>query len=202
MPEVTAILLAAGLSRRMGDKNKLLLPIGGIPMVRHVAKTYLDAIDGHLVVVTGFQSDAVERALGGLDVQLVHNAAFRSGQSWSVATGLAHAPDTDLLLIGLADQPLLTPADLLDLIRAHRNADPHRITIPMQSNTRGNPIVIPRTLRSRLMENQDRPGCMRFTRDFPEHVQVAPLSAAGFYRDIDTPEEFRALAVSETEGAL
>ena len=63
MSEATAILLAAGLSRRMGAKNKLLLPIGGTPMVRHVALTYLASIDGPLTVVPGFKADRIATAL-------------------------------------------------------------------------------------------------------------------------------------------
>ncbi len=201
MSEATAILLAAGLSRRMGAKNKLLLPIRGTPMVRHVALTYLAAIDGPLTVVTGFKADRIAAALAlqGLDVKLAHNGAFDSGQPSSIAAGLAAAPDADLLLIGLADQPLLSAADITTLIESHRNADLARITIPMEGERRGNPIVVPQTLRARLTENPDRPGCMRFTRQYPEHVQRAPMNAAGFYDDIDTPEEFRALVASETE---
>ncbi len=199
MSEATAILLAAGLSRRMGAKNKLLLPIGGTPMVRHVALTYLAAIDGPLTVVTGFKADRIAAALQGLDVKLAHNGAFDSGQPSSIAAGLAVVPDADLLLIGLADQPLLSAADITALIEFHRNADLARITIPMEGERRGNPIVVPQTLRARLTENPDRPGCMSFTRQYPEYVQRAPMNAAGFYDDIDTPEEFRALVASETE---
>ncbi len=199
MSEVTAILLAAGLSRRMGAKNKLLLPIGGTPMVRHVALTYLAAIDGPLTVVTGFEADEIAAALQGLDVRLAHNDAFDSGQPSSVAAGLAVAPVADILLIGLADQPYLSAADITALIEFHRSADEARITIPMEGERRGNPIVVPHTLRTRLLENPDRPGCMSFTRHYPEHVQCAPMNAAGFYDDIDTPEEFRALVASLAE---
>ncbi|MCH2164494.1 MAG: nucleotidyltransferase family protein [Marinovum sp.] len=199
MFEMAAILLAAGLSRRMGPTNKLLLEISGKPMVRHVAETYLSAIDGPLTVVTGFEADRVGAALWGLDLHLVHNDVFIRGQPSSVSAGLVAAPEAELLLIGLADQPLLTASNLRSLMACHKNADPRRITIPMRGDRRGNPIVIPRLLRDRLTENPERPGCMRFTRDFPEHVQRAPMEADGFYHDIDTLDDSRALPASDAE---
>ena len=195
MNDVTAILLAAGMSQRMGAENKLLLPVNGAPMVRCVAETYLAAIDGPVTVVTGYDAARLRDVLSGLPVTFAHNPSFESGQPSSVAAGLAHAPEADLLLIGLADQPLLKPGDLADLLALHRASDPGKITIPMHRGVRGNPIVVPRSLRPRLTENPDRPGCMRFTRDHPEHVQAADLSAPGFYTDIDTPADYAALAV-------
>ena len=197
MPEVSAILLAAGLSRRMGAPNKLLLPVGDKPMVRRVAEAYLGAIDGPLTVVPGCDAQKVRTALHDLPLRFAHNPDFESGQPSSVATGLQHAPETDLLLIGLADQAMLTSDNLVDLVAAHRAGNADKITIPMRHGTRGNPIVIPRSLRSRLTENPKRPGCMRFTRDYPEHVQAADLSAAGFYSDVDTPRDYETIVSHE-----
>ena len=199
MSEVSAILLAAGVSRRMGPMNKLLLPVGGKPMVRHVAETYLAALDGPLTVVTGHEADRIAAALQGLDLKLALNRDYLNGQPTSVAAGLAAAPETDLLLIGLADQPVLTATDITALIRFHRGANPQQITVPTDGTRRGNPIIVPRNLRARLTENPDRPGCMRFTRDHPEHVQHAPMTATGFYHDIDTPEDAGALATDASE---
>ena len=199
MNEVSAILLAAGLSRRMGATNKLLMPIAGKPMVRHLAETYLSALQIPLTVVTGYEADKVRAALAGLSVVFAHNASFADGQPGSVATGLKVAPDTGLLLIGLADQPRLTPDDLAHLGRAHRDNDANKITVPMLDGQRGNPIAIPRVLRPRLTENTDRPSCMRFTRDHPELVQFTPLTSEGFYADVDTPDDYAALIHEETE---
>lgn len=190
MADVAAILLAAGLSRRMGAQNKLLLPIDGVPMIRRVAMAYLGAIDTDLTVVTGHEASAVRRALSGLAVSLVHNANFTSGQQSSVATGLHCAPDAHLLLIGLGDQPLLTTQDLQDLIAAHVAGDATKVTIPVHNGARGNPITIPQLLRRRLLENPARPGCLGFTRDHPEHVQAATLPSPGFYTDVDTPDDY------------
>lgn len=193
MPKYNAILLAAGLSTRMGAANKLLLPWGAQTVIEAVAATYLAAIDGTLTVVTGHEAEHVQAALSGLDVQFAHNPNYAQGQPTSVATGLKAAPQSDNLLIGLGDQPLLTPTDLATLMTAHNKIN-SRITIPVQGEDRGNPIVVPATLRPRLTENPDRPGCMRFTREHPECVARLPMTSPGFFTDIDTPEAYAALA--------
>lgn len=201
MGSVAAILLAAGLSRRMGVQNKLLLPVAGKPMVRHLAETYLPVLTEPLTVVTGYDADAVRGALAGLPIEFAHNEDFAAGQPSSVATGLTAAPDADLLLIGLADQPRLSSENLMQLVKWHGANDPKKISVPKRGINRGNPIAIPRALRPRLTENPERPGCMRLTRDEPELVQFAPLSADGFYADVDTPDDYEALSQIETETA-
>ncbi len=193
MPKYNAILLAAGLSTRMGAANKLLLPWGTKTVIEAVAATYLAAIDGTLTVVTGHEAEHVQAALSGLDVQFAHNPDYAQGQPTSVATGLKAAPQSDNLLISLGDQPLLTMSDLKALMLSHDKIKT-RITIPVQGQDRGNPIVVPASLRPRLTENPDRPGCMRFTRDHPECVARLPMTSPGFFTDIDSPEAYAALA--------
>ena len=198
MPSVGALILAAGQSQRMGPPNKLLLPIGDHPMIRHVVQTYRAALDGRITVVTGYEAQQVEAALKGLDVRCVFNPDHAKGQQGSVAVGLRHAPEVDLLLIGLGDQPLLTASDIRALVDAHAQGNPDKVSIPFMGEVRGNPIAIPKVLRPQLTADPQRPGCMRFTRDNPDMVQRHPLPAPGFYTDVDTPKDYAALAHAVT----
>ena len=199
MHDPTAIILAAGLSRRMGEQNKLLLPIHGVPMIRHMVDVYSTVTQAPILVVTGHQADAVEAALEGCDVTTVHNPDFESGQQTSVVCGLKAATGAGPILIGLGDQPALTSQDLEALLSAHHAADPARISIPLYEDRRGNPIVIPAALRGRLLEDKRSPGCKTFTRAHPEHVQFHPMPSPGFYTDIDTPEAYEALNADEVK---
>ena len=190
MHEAKAILLAAGLSRRMGTANKLLMPVNGRPMVRHVVEQYCAILGSGVWVVLGHQSSEIAAALQGTAVNMVYNPAFDQGQSTSVATGLRVVPDGGDLLIGLCDQPILDKSDLSDLLSAHRDADPHKISIPVSGDRRGNPIVVPQALRSRLLDDPRAPGCRKFTRAYPDLVQHLTLHAPGYYEDVDTPEVY------------
>ncbi|SHH33279.1 molybdenum cofactor cytidylyltransferase [Cognatiyoonia sediminum] len=202
MKDVSAILLAAGLSRRMGQKNKLLLPVEGRPMVCHVAETYIDVVDGPLIVVTGFEEDHIRQALKGLSITFARNEAFSTGQAGSVAKGSSVAPEAKAILVGLADQPLLKACDLQELLEARRRHAQVKITVPTKNGQRGNPIVIPAALRSRLTENPDKPGCIHFTRAHPETVQKVEFSTDGFFTDVDTPQDFAKVLQTKEEAVI
>lgn len=194
MAEVVTILLAAGLSRRMGARNKLLLPVGDDPMITHVVRTYEAATDGPIIVVTGHEADKVALALHGTLATPLFNPSYADGQMTSVVCGLRAAGEADLLLIGLGDQPHLQPEDLETLLAAHRTGDPTKISIPQRGEDRGNPIVVPGSLRARLLADPKSPGCKTFTRAHPDEVQFHALPARGFYADVDTPEDYAALS--------
>lgn len=199
MSEVTAIILAAGLSRRMGPRNKLLLPINGVPMIRHMVDTYRMVTDGPVWVVTGHDADAVTACLVNCDVRLVHNPNYADGQQTSVACGLRALTQADQILIGLGDQPALTQRDLRRLLNTHKAADSGRISIPLLDGQRGNPIIVPWRLRDRLLSDPKSPGCKSFTRTHPDDVQFHTLPSPGFYEDVDTPDAYAALGAAERE---
>jgi molybdenum cofactor cytidylyltransferase len=199
MPKTVAILLAAGLSSRMGARNKLLLPVHGRPMIRHMVDTYHTATGQDVCVITGHEADEVAHALKDAPAKLYFNPDYEQGQPTSVACGLQSAPTCDRLLIGLSDQPLLTDADLSSLLDAHDEGDASKISIPLHCDQRGNPIVVPASLRARLLEDPRSPGCKKFTRAFPEHVQFHTLSQHGFYADIDTPDAYASFSFEATQ---
>lgn len=87
---VGAIILAAGLSRRMATRNKLLLPVdaaGEMPMIRHVVETYLAAVDGEVCVVKGFEAPRIATALVGLPLRVLHNPDYEKGPALLRAGG-------------------------------------------------------------------------------------------------------------------
>ena len=197
MLETVAIILAAGLSTRMGAQNKLLLPIGGDPMIRHMVMTY-GAVASSVLVVTGHERLAIETALAGTDAKTVFNPSFARGQQTSVVCGLRAAPQSAQYLIGLGDQPYLSPRNLRELLHRHAT-DPRRITVPRTGDQRGNPIVVPDALRRTLLEDVQSPGCRKFTRNNPEQVKFHETDAPGYFTDIDTPQAYAALELATLE---
>jgi molybdenum cofactor cytidylyltransferase len=189
----TAVLLAAGLSSRMGGPNKLLLDLGGAPLVRRVAEALAAVTDATPpVAVLGRDAPLVEETLHGLGFRTTRiDPAL--GQARSMRAGLAAAPEADETLIALADQPLLTPAALAALLAAHRT-DPARITVPMNGTARGNPIVLPRALGAAIATDGPNLGCRSFTERFPHLVHGFATDDPAFFTDVDTPEDYAALS--------
>ncbi len=189
MAECGAIILAAGLSRRMGARNKLLIEMNGRPMIRRVVRAAVDVCDGPVTVVTGHQRADIESALAGLPVFCVHNPAFETGQKSSVVCGLKATAEAEATLMMLGDQPLLSPKHLIWLLSQHRAQTPRKITVPVNGAVRGNPLVIPRALKSLLLANPRDPGCRSFTRAHLEHVHRVETADPAFFLDIDTAED-------------
>ena len=92
---MTTIVLAAGLSERMG-RNKLLLSFRNEPIIIHTIRNALEFSD-RVIVVTGNEREKLEKAIAHLDVDIVFNPDFREGQRISSLKGVERVEDDDLL---------------------------------------------------------------------------------------------------------
>ena len=116
---VSGVVLAAGVSSRMGQ-HKLLLPLAGEPLVRRVTSAVLEAGFDDVLVVVGYEHDRVVSALGGLPVRHVVNFDYASGMGSSFRTAVAALTDSDAAMFALADQPLLAAADYRRVLDAYK----------------------------------------------------------------------------------
>ncbi len=114
---ISAVVLAAGLARRMG-RDKLLLPLDDKPVIRHVVETvvalgFLETI----VVVNPNNSDAIRQALSDLSVRIVRNERFEEGMASSIVAGVsAVSPASEALMLLQGDQPLVSAEMLREVI--------------------------------------------------------------------------------------
>ena len=184
---VNVILLAAGLSRRMGNVNKLLLDIDRQPMVRRIAALYRSLFSS-VTVVTGFEQNKIQAALTGLDVALLFNPNFETGRQSSARAGLeVQNLDGEGVMIALADQPQLTRSDILDFTKAFLASETPKVFVPVFEAQRGNPIIFPSHF-IREMRSGDGPlDGRKFIQDNPERVHKFPVSRSAFIADLDTP---------------
>ncbi len=194
---VAAIVLAAGSSRRMGGRNKLLLPFGGRPLVRHVVTTILASRADPVLVVLGHEAEAVRAALAELPVTFVYNPRHAEGMTTSIQAGVAAAP-ADVLgyMICLSDLPLIEAAEYDRLINAFREAharDPACIVVPEFEGRRGNPVLFAAHYRAAILAEERLTGCRGLVQRHPEHVVRVPMPTDHILQDIDTPKAFAAL---------
>ncbi|MCY0150388.1 nucleotidyltransferase family protein [Hoeflea sp. G2-23] len=189
MYDTAAIVLAAGLSRRMGAVNKLLIDINGAAMIRNTVSACAAVCDAPVTVVTGHQAAVIEQVLAGLNVRFIHNPDYASGQASSVVSGLNAVPEARTTLVVLGDQPLLDNEALRQLLAAHRASDETRITIPVNGTDRGNPLVIPLALKASLLSDKTNPGCRKFTRNNPDKVNQVAFDNPAYFTDLDTLDD-------------
>jgi len=192
---IFGVLLAAGMSSRMGQP-KQLLAWGGRPMVRHVAEQALASRLTGLVVVTGASAVGARAALVGLDgpVQTVENSDFAQGQAGSLRAGLAALPAAAAAaLVLLVDQPLVTPA-LIDAILAAYDADRSALAVvPRHRGRRGNPVLLASALFPELGTLQGDVGARTVLDRHADRIRWLDVDDPAVVTDVDTPEAYQTL---------
>ena len=143
---LAAILLAAGLSTRMGEKNKLLEPWKGEPLIFHAAKVLSkgkeDGLLAKVFVVTGNDQKQVEESLSGLDLLCAYNKNYEMGMASSLATGISALGDEVAgVFVCLGDMPAVDLALLEKLGSAFLPAEGKDIVVPSCGPRRGHPVL-------------------------------------------------------------
>jgi molybdenum cofactor cytidylyltransferase len=190
---VSAVVLAAGRSTRMGGPNKLLAELDGKKLVRIVTEQALASKAKDVIVVTGHQAELVEKALAGLQVKFVRNPDFASGLASSVKAGISVVPkQADGAVICLGDMPMIS-ADLIDrLIDAFAPDRGNLITVPVSDGRRGNPVLWSRRFFGELAVLDGDVGARHLIAKHNEAVAEVPVEGDGAFLDIDTPQGLEA----------
>jgi molybdenum cofactor cytidylyltransferase len=182
---ISAVVLAAGGSTRMG-RQKLLLPVGGEPLVRRVVNAVCDAGFDDVLIVAGFEHELVLSALEGLPVRYALNHEFATGMGSSFRTAVEHLPDSDASMFALADQPMLTAIEYRRLLDTYRHSGN-----PIVSARYGEVMAPPHLLAREffpelaLLEHGARSVLLRHL-DRTTIVRFAPELLV----DVDTPKDY------------
>jgi molybdenum cofactor cytidylyltransferase len=194
---VTAVILAAGSSTRMG-KPKQLLDWESRPLVRHIAETALASVVDGVAVVTGANGDEINGALEGLSVQPVFNPDYRFGQSTSLRAGLAALdPETSAVVFLLVDQPTVVPSSI-DAVVGIWRATGSPIVQARYGSTPSHPVLFTRPLFAELQRVQGDEGARSILAAHRDEIAFADLPGPTPF-DIDTEDDYRAaLATGST----
>ncbi|HQT64778.1 MAG: hypothetical protein B7Z75_06430 [Acidocella sp. 20-57-95] len=200
---ISVVVLAAGLSSRMEGKHKLILDVAGEALVHRTVQAVLGIKPVETIIVTGFQADAVQAALAGLDVRFVHNADYTGGQPGSVAAGVRALRDyCHAVMIVPGDQALLTPEHLYSLIAAYAKCE-RAILVPYHKGQRGNPIIFSAHFIPLVTSGGVNVGCRHLIETHSADVAQAEFEADAFITDCDTQADYASLIVrfstSQTE---
>lgn len=200
---VTAVVLAAGLGRRMGAHNKLLLPYQEQPMLRHIVSQALASLCQRVVIVLGHQADAIRQALAGLPVEFADNPHFSEGLAASVRVAAHIAPSNSPLLIMLGDMPQVDTHVINALVQAYAGAarsDPALAAThffqPVFEGQPGNPVLWGASWRSALQAVQGDEGARRVIKANLQARVLVAVEHAGILRDVDQPDDLALMGMS------
>jgi molybdenum cofactor cytidylyltransferase len=198
---VSAVILAAGTSTRMG-RPKQLLPLGGTTVLAHAIENVRSAGVVEMVLVLGASAEAIRRQLPqslleGLKV--VVNQAYAQGMASSLREGLsALDPQSAAALIILGDQPLVRPQTLLQIMAGYHQSRA-RIVIPLHQGKRGNPVLLNRAVFPEVMALEGDTGCRAIFANHLDAILKVEVDDPGILLDIDNQDDYDRLTLTIRE---
>jgi molybdenum cofactor cytidylyltransferase len=189
---ISAIVLAAGQSRRMGGQ-KVLLPYGEVTVIEHIVHTLEEAGADEIIAVVGHDADRVAAALQNTAARIVLNPDYQSGMLSSARCGIrAVFTRARAFLIALGDQPSIRCEVVRALIQEFKNLpeDSQAILVPTCDGRRGHPMIVFRHFRDPILTRFDDVGLRGLLQAHPDLVREIPVAHPGILRDMDAPQDY------------
>jgi molybdenum cofactor cytidylyltransferase len=190
---IAAVVLAAGLSTRMG-RPKLILPWGSTTIIGQVVVTLKQAGIGEIIVVTGGARQevaaAVEAAIGSA-ARTVFNPHYAEGDMViSLRVGMNALSDAaQAMLVTLGDQPQIDADVVCALLDAYRPGQDSLI-IPSFQMRRGHPWMVDRSLWPDLFSAPHGFTMRDFVKAHQKQITYLPVETSSILRDVDTPDDY------------
>ena len=189
MNDIWAIVLAAGLSSRMGTQ-KLLLPFGDKTIIEKVVENILASGILQIKVVLGADHVEIAETLRSWPVSFIRNVNYREGMHSSVMSGVSSLPhSTRAVLIFLGDQPFI-PAKVTEKVVEAWKSSGKGIVIPLFESKRGHPGLYDLKYRNELTNLNPEIGLRSIAQTFPEDVCEVETFSPEIVRDIDTKSDY------------
>ena len=189
---ISAVLLAAGRSRRM-NAFKPLLPFGERSVVEVCIDNLLKGGVEETVVVVGHRADEMRDRLAHLQVRFAVNTDAESEMGVSIARGVEQVSHyAEAVLLALVDQPAVPP-EVIKFLIEERGRTGARLVLPEYEGRGGHPVLIDLSLREELLNLDQERGLRGLFAAHRDEVLRVPVSTPYVARDMDTWDDYRAL---------
>ena len=196
---VSAVILAAGLSSRMGQ-HKMLLPYKNDIILSATIRNIQASLVNKYVLVLGHNAQAVREILPK-GVPFVFNADYEQGMTSSIQCGIRNLNLNDTgdiygIMVCLGDMPAITAQQYDDLITSFEQAykkNPNTILVPFYQDQRANPVIFSSIYAAEILEHKSSFGCKGLISKYKQYVNTFPITSASYISDIDTPQDYQRL---------
>jgi molybdenum cofactor cytidylyltransferase len=192
---VTAIVLAAGLSQRMGNVNKLLLQYKGKTIIETTLTNILASGIKEIIVVTGHEAEKVKGVIQHLPVLIIDNPDYAKGMTTSIQHGIEHAKESGYMIC-LADMFLIT-SDEYALLKKTFDDSFHSNTkyiyIPRYNNEKGNPVIFSPYYKDGILKHKEMEGCKAIVQTNKENIFWIEMPTDHVLQDMDYYEDYKKL---------
>jgi len=186
---ISAILLAAGQSKRMNGENKLTKEIQGTPLIKHSVKNILASSIDELIVVLGHQKETIEKLIDkNKKIKFVFNKDFESGIASSIKTGLNNLSEkTEAFFICLGDMPMVNPNIYNQLIKSINKRE---IIVPTYKGQQGNPVLFAKSMKEKIINISGDVGAKKILELNKDKILNLEINDQCVTKDFNTQDSF------------
>ena len=187
---ISAIILAAGESKRMGQP-KMLMSWGEVTVLEHVITMFRKAGIEDIVVVVGAEREQIEKIVSQYPIRCVHNEDYANSEMLSsLQCGLkAMTRETRATLIGLGDQPQVQEGSVRLICEAYHNTRSELI-VPSFQMRRGHPWLAGRTFWGELLNMKAPESSRDFLNRHTDRIHYVDAKTPTILADLDTPDDY------------
>ena len=191
---IDCFILAAGMSKRMGNENKLLKKINNNTVLNQTLINHTESNINNINLILGHQKDIILKYIDQNKISIIENNNFKSGMLSSILKINENiSSKTKGILISLADMPFVTAEDINKLIKIFNENDQKIICIPENRGKLGNTLLLPKEIYKDLIKDISKlsndKGLKKLILDKKYNYIRVSLSE-GVTKDFDTIEDF------------
>ena len=189
---ISAILLAAGQSKRMNGENKLSKEIQGIPLIKHSVKNILASSIDELIIILGYQKDIIEKLIDKNEkIKIIFNKDFESGMASSIKTGLDNLSEkSEAFFICLGDMPMVSHDIYNQLIKSKDNKE---IIVPTYKGEQGNPVLFDKSMKEKIMSTTGDVGAKKILELNKDKISNLEINNQSISKSFNTQGDFSSL---------
>ena len=188
---ISAILLAAGQSRRMNGENKLLKKYKKKYLINHILSSLIKSKINKVFVVLGFQNSKVKKIIAkNKKIRFVYNKNYKSGMASSIKAGLKRISKKNTgFLIVQADMPLISKKIINSLCYAIENNN-KEIVVPIYKINMGNPIGFKSSMIKILNKTKGDSGAKKMIKRNKKNLSLIRVNSNSIFKDFNTQRDF------------
>ena len=187
---ISAILLAAGQSKRMGGENKLTKKIQGLPLIKHSINNILESSVDEIIIILGHEKEIIEKLIdNNKKIKIIFNKDFKTGMASSIKIGIKHLPKkTEAFFICLGDMPMVNKDIYNKLIKLRDKKK--EIFVPTFNNEQANPVLFNFKMNDKIMNIKGDFGAKKILQSNEEKIFYLPIDDREIFLDFNTMEDF------------